>query len=239
MNALPRVPAYPLDTLPRLSVSESAVRSALLQLNQTKASGPDNFSAKIILECADQLVSPLTKIFAKSVETGVFPNLWKEANIIPVLKKDDRRNPANYRSISLISLFGKVLEKIVHDQLYRHVSSALCPEQHGFIPNKSCVSNLAVYLCSVWEAMQEGYQTDTIYTDFFFGFSECKSRSTGSQVGKFLSSQRLCTTMVRLVSLRQASESRGERKDLSMDRSHFRCARRLTFGSFGICSLHQ
>ena len=170
VNALPRVPAYPLDTLPRLSVSESAVRSALLQLNQTKACGPDNFSAKIILECADQLVSPLTKIFAKSVETGLFPNLWKEANIIPVLKKGDRRNPANYRSISLISLFGKVLEKIVHDQLYTHVSSALCPEQHGFVPNKSCVSNLAVYLCSAWEAMQEGYQTDTIYTDFSSAF---------------------------------------------------------------------
>ena len=76
----------------------------------------------------------------------------------------------NYRSISLVSLFGKVLEKIVYNQIYRHVSPALCPEQHGFIPNKSCISNLAVYLCSAWEAMQEGYQTDTIYTDFSAAF---------------------------------------------------------------------
>ena len=49
--------------------------------------GPDNFSAKIILECSEQLVIPLTKICKKSVETGEFPILWKEANIILVPKK--------------------------------------------------------------------------------------------------------------------------------------------------------
>ena len=170
VTTLPDLLPHHLDTLPRFTVTENAVRAALLELNPNKACGPDNFSAKIIRECADQLVSPLSKICAKSVEMGVFPNLWKEANIIPLPKKGDPKNPKNYRSISLISLFGKVLEKVVYDQLYRHVSPALCSEQHGFIPQKSCVSNLAVYLCSAWEAMREGYQTDAIYTDFSAAF---------------------------------------------------------------------
>ena len=87
VNVLPPVIAHSLDTLPRFTVTESAVRSALLDLNPNKACGPDNFSAKIFLECSEQLVIPLTKICKKSVETGEFPTLWKEANIIPVPKK--------------------------------------------------------------------------------------------------------------------------------------------------------
>ena len=87
VNVLPPVTAHSLDTLPRFTVTKSAVRSALLDLNPNKACGPDNFSAKIILECSEQLVIPLKKICKKSVETGEFPTLWKEANIIPVPKK--------------------------------------------------------------------------------------------------------------------------------------------------------
>ena len=184
VNALPAAPAHPLDTLPRFIVTESAVRAALLELSPNKACGPDNFSAKIILECIDELVSPLTKICTKSVNSGEFPNAWKEANIIPLFKKGDRKNPLNYRSISLISLFGKILEKIVHDQIYRHVSPALCTEQHGFIPRKSCNSNLAVYLCSAWETMREGYQTDAIYTDFSSAFQSVNHKLLAHKLEK-------------------------------------------------------
>ena len=148
----------------------------LKALDQNKACGPDNISAKIIHECAEQLTVPLTKIFNNSMNSGIFPDLWKEANIIPVPKKGDSKNPVNYRSISLISLFGKVLEKVVYEQLFLHVSPALCPEQHGFVPNKSCISNLAVYLCSAWDAMQDGLQTDTIYTDFSAAFQRVNHR---------------------------------------------------------------
>ena len=76
----------------------------------------------------------------------------------------------NYRSVSLLSLFGKTLERVVYDILYRHVSPALCAEQHGFIPRRSCVTNLATYLKHAWEAISDGYQTDTIYTDYSAAF---------------------------------------------------------------------
>ena len=56
------------------------------------------------------------------------------------------------------------------DQLYRHVSPALCSEHHGFIPRRSCMTNLAVYLQSAWETISDGYQTDAIYTDYSAAF---------------------------------------------------------------------
>ena len=46
----------------------------------------------------------------------------------------------------------------------------LCREQHGFIPNRSCISNLAVFMHSAWEAISDGYQTDAIYTDYSAAF---------------------------------------------------------------------
>ena len=67
--------------------------------------------------------------------------------------------------MSLLPLFGKVLERVVYEQLFSHVKPVLCPEQHGFIPKRSCISNLSVYLHSAWEAISDGYQTDAIYTD--------------------------------------------------------------------------
>ena len=76
----------------------------------------------------------------------------------------------HYRSVSLLPLFGKILERVVYDQLYQHVSSTLCNEQHGFIPRRSCVTNLSVYLQSAWEAISDGYQTDAIYTDYSAAF---------------------------------------------------------------------
>ena len=104
------------------------------------------------------------------MSTGVFPERWKQANIIPIFKKGDKKLPQNYRSVSLLCLFGKVLERVVYDQLSTHVASVMCSEQHGFIPKRSCVTNLAVYLKSAWEAISEGYQMDAIYTDYSAAF---------------------------------------------------------------------
>ena len=151
-------------------MTEAAVRAALKSVHTNKACGPDDISARIIAECADELVTPVTKICNASISSGVFPERWKQANIIPIFKKGDKKDPSNYRSVSLLPLFGKILERLVYDQLYRHVSPALCSEQHGFIPRRSCMTNLAVYLQSAWEAISDGYQTDAIYTDYSAAF---------------------------------------------------------------------
>ena len=169
-SIFPHAKSYPIDSLSHFYVTESSIRAALNQLTQNKACGPDNISARIILECREELVVPLTKICSMSVASGVFPERWKRANIVPIFKKGDKKSAENYRSVSLLPLFAKILEKVVYDQLYRHVEPALCNEQHGFVPGRSCTSNLAVFLTSAWEAISEGYQTDTIYTDFTAAF---------------------------------------------------------------------
>ena len=107
-------------------------------------------SARIVQECASELSAPLAKLCNMSLRQGIFPSKWKQANIVPLHKKGDKRDPQNYRSVSLLSLFGKVIEKIVYDELLRHVAPVLSSSQHGFLPGRSCITNLTTFLHSAW-----------------------------------------------------------------------------------------
>ena len=90
VTVLPSAPAYEVDCLSCFHVTEAAVRAALKSVPTNKACGPDDISARIIAECADELVTPVTKICNASISSGVFPERWKQANIIPIFKKGDR-----------------------------------------------------------------------------------------------------------------------------------------------------
>ena len=83
-----------------------------------------------------------------------------------VIERLVRRSPDNYRPVSLLSLCSKILEKVVYDCLLRHCLSALPETQHGFLRNRSCVTNLACFLDHAWQSIALGTQTDAIYTDF-------------------------------------------------------------------------
>ena len=157
------------DKLYDFAMSEELVR-LLQQLVVGKACGPDGLSARILRECAVELAVPLCKLFNMSLRHGIFPEQWAEANIVPIFKKGSRRDPDNYRSVSLLPLCAKVFEKIITDQIYTHVSPYLSPYQHGFIRNRSCATNLACFVAHGWTAIKEQAQLDSVYTDFSSAF---------------------------------------------------------------------
>ena len=147
------------------------VERLLRDLDWNKACGPDNLSARILGECARELAVPIEILCRLSVEQGVFPARWKQANVMPVHKKGDKKCPENYRPVSLLPLCSKVLEKVVYDCLLAHCRPVLPLNQHGFLPNRSCVTNLTCFLNDAWDAIAEGKQTDVIYTDFSSAFT--------------------------------------------------------------------
>ena len=61
-------------------------------------------------KCAKEISEPLALLFNMSFTNGIFPESLKLANIIPILKKDDKTLVNNYRSISLISNIDKIME---------------------------------------------------------------------------------------------------------------------------------
>ena len=170
VDEYPTAPIYDVSPLTRFTVPEGSVRTALASLQAHKACGPDGISAKIIKECSEQLVSPLVILFNMSIEQGKFPSKWAEENIVPIHKKGSRKLASNYRSISLTPLFGRLLERCVCGTTLSHVSPVLTPFQHGFVPRRSCDTNLACLLKTAWESISSGHQTDIIYTDYSAAF---------------------------------------------------------------------
>jgi hypothetical protein len=71
--------------------------------------------------------------------SGTFPTRLKYATVKPLLKKGNNENVANYRPISLLTSFSKVLEKIIYDRLLKHTetNNILAVEQFGFITSSS------------------------------------------------------------------------------------------------------
>ena len=91
-------------------------------------------------------------VFNRSLEQRYFPNSWKEANVSPIFKTDEKSLPSNYRPISLLSQAGKVMERCIHKYLYNYIVSnqILTPLQSGFVPGDSTTGQLSIHTtCSV------------------------------------------------------------------------------------------
>ena len=167
---IPDVSSHDLPMFTRMECDVDTVRTILSSIPVHKACGPDGVSARIVRECSHELSVPLAKICSLSLSQGTFPQRWKEANVFPILKKGNAKDPKNYRSVSLIPLFGKVLERVAYMSLLRHVNPVLSPVQNGFVSGRSCATNLATLLSTSWDSIASGDQTDCIYTDFSAAF---------------------------------------------------------------------
>ena len=94
--------------------------------------------------CGKSIVHPLHLIFQSIINEGVFPGDWKKSNIVPCHKKDSQNLIKNYRSISLLPIFGKVFERLIYNSLYScFIQNKLFTEcQSRFMPGDACVAQL-------------------------------------------------------------------------------------------------
>ena len=82
-----------------------------------KAVGPSSILISILKVLKSELAGPLKVIFNTSFLTGIVPDKFKLARVIPVFKKGSQTNLSNYRPISLLSVFNKLLEKLMFNRL--------------------------------------------------------------------------------------------------------------------------
>lgn len=103
------------------------------------STGYDQISSKLLKDCIHLISAPLSYIFNTSFATGVFPDRLKFTIIKPLHKKNDETSMTNYRPISLIPTFAKILEKLVHKRLSHYLDSnnLLTKSQYGFRNGKS------------------------------------------------------------------------------------------------------
>jgi hypothetical protein len=105
--------------LSNVIATEYEINSLLRGVDIRKACGPDGISNRIIKICADGITSAFAYLVNLSLSSGVFPEQWKAANVIPLFKtKVDRESKLNYRPISLLDSLSKIIERVVFTRLY-------------------------------------------------------------------------------------------------------------------------
>ena len=140
----------PIDfELSEIFVGEEEVINYLRNLDDNNSHGPDEIHPRLLKVCCEQIEPSLCALFNRSLDCGQLPTEWKSANITPVYKKGSKELAENYRQISLLSIVSKTLERCVCNNLYHHVSGLISKDQHGFIRNRSCVTQLLSVFPSV------------------------------------------------------------------------------------------
>ena len=127
------------DSLDNIETSPGEVLDMLTSIKLHKATGPDDVSPRMLKEAAVSIAPSLSKLINMSLQKGIFPTIWKQANVIPVHKKNERHLITNYRPISLLSCTGKIMEKVVFKHLFNYIrdNELLSKFQSGFVASTS------------------------------------------------------------------------------------------------------
>lgn len=142
---------YRLDTdFTFNTVTGLDVRRYVSSLRGGSAPGHDGVSANILKHNIDFFLNPLLHLINLSLTTGTFPDSFKLAKVFPLYKSNDIRDKNNFRPISLLSVFSKVIEKIVKDQLVNYINknNILSDCQFGFRNDKN-ISDALFDICSL------------------------------------------------------------------------------------------
>ena len=154
------------------TVKEKEVLKLLKALKRKKSYGPDGITSEILKLGAEVLVVPLTWIINTSITTGEFPEEWKIAKIIPLFKKGNRRTMKNYRPVSLLSVAGMILEKIIAIQIeeFFEKNNLFGSFQFGFRKDKNTVSELLTLFDSLLDAKRDKKEILLIMYDLSSAF---------------------------------------------------------------------
>ena len=116
------------------SVTEEEFKKAFFSLKPNKTPGYDNINVNIVKKIYEELKTPLMRIFNLSLSTGIFPDKLKIAKVSPIFKNSEKNLLTNYRPISVLPCFSKILERIMYDRLYSYLTEnkILFKKQFGF-----------------------------------------------------------------------------------------------------------
>ena len=115
---------------------------------------------------------PLEIIYNFSFSSGCVPDHFKLANVIPIHKKDSVTSMNNYRPISLLYIFNKILEKLMYKRLISFIQrhNLFYEKQFGFREHHSTMHAALLITDKIQRAIEEGQYSYGIFLDFSKAF---------------------------------------------------------------------
>ena len=141
-------------------------------LKNKNSSGHDGISNKILKGITNSISQPLSIIFNKSMEEGVFPTEMKKADTVPLYKSKAKDEKNNYRPISLLLTMSKLLEKVIYKRTYKFLTKfdQIYASQYGFREEHSCQDAIAEMIGSIAKNTDEGLYTIGVFLDLSKAF---------------------------------------------------------------------
>ena len=131
------------EHLGQLFVTSVMIANKIKETKDNKSPGVDGIPQKLLKEIVEQMSTPLANFFKLSLEEGIIPSEWKEANITPLFKKEQARKlQTSEFNIS------KLLETLIRDHMVEFLvkHKLINTSQHGFLKTRSCLTNLLCFL---------------------------------------------------------------------------------------------
>lgn len=160
-------------------VTPSEVYNAIMSLKNSASFDIYDINTKIIKETVDFLVMPLTSLANECFSTGYFPDEFKLSKIVPIFKKGNSDDIDNYRPISIVPFFGKILEILIKTRLEKYFENnfILNDSQYGFRKNRSTIKAVLRVVEDVVEGLERGTYTAVTLCDLSKAF-DCISHET-------------------------------------------------------------
>ena len=171
---LPTFHSLTNNCLDSITFTITDIVSIIEKLDSKKAHGFDGISISMIKICPSEVSFPLSLIFKKCFESGSFPSEWKKANVQPIHKKNSRQSKSNYRPISLLPIFSKILEKLIFDKMYSFFTEndLLSKNQSGFRPGDSTINQLLAITTEIYKAFDKYQETRAVFLDISKAFDK-------------------------------------------------------------------
>ncbi|VDP84033.1 unnamed protein product [Schistosoma mattheei] len=124
------------------------------QIKSGKATGPDNIPAEALKSDIEVTTNMLHILFKKIWEEEQMPTDWKEGYLIKIAKKRDLSKCENYRGITLLSVPGKVSNRVLLNQMKDSVDTQLRDQQAGFLKDRLCTGQITTLRTIVEQSVE-------------------------------------------------------------------------------------
>ena len=152
-------------------ISNIFVKRRLEKLKRNKSTGLDELPPGMIKDCARELSQPLAFICNLSINSGKMPSVWKRAKVIPIHKGGDS-TPENYRPISILPIFSKIIESSIKTQLlaFLETNNIFTDSQFGYRQQRSTKLASTYLFDDIRKCIDQGEMVGAVFIDLTKAF---------------------------------------------------------------------
>ena len=168
----PTEPPLTLSNIPSSNASlflvpttPTEVLNLIAELPNKKSAGYNKINNILLKNLKLELAEPLSIVFNKSMNKGIFPDAMKLADTVPLYKSKEWYIIDNYRPISLLITLSKILEKLIHKRVYNHLAenNLIYNSQYGFWLKHSCENAVGELLSVILKGQENNKSTVAVF----------------------------------------------------------------------------